>query len=79
MSDLLFIIGLGVFVIGGIGFLIAAFRTSLLWGLGCLFLSPLQIIYLFTHWNSAKRAFFIQLVGGAIMLMSVWLQGNIGI
>jgi hypothetical protein len=79
MTDILFIIGLIVFVIGGIGFLIAAFRTSLLWGLGCLFISPLQIIYLFIHWDSAKQPFSIQLIGGFTMLVSAYFQGKFNI
>ncbi|WP_458774766.1 hypothetical protein [Desulforhopalus sp. 52FAK] len=79
MADILFIIGLVIFIIGGIGFLIAAFKTSLLWGLGCLLLSPLQIIYLFVHWSSAKNPFFLQLIGGAVLLFSTYLQGNINI
>lgn len=79
MADIFIIIGLIIFVIGGIGFLIATFRTSLLWGLGCLFISPLQIIYLFVHWDSAKKPFLIQLTGGLVMLASVYLQGKINI
>jgi len=55
MTDILFVIGLIIFIIGGIGFLIATFRTSLLWGLGSLIISPIQIIYLFVHWDSAKK------------------------
>ncbi|MFT5730450.1 MAG: putative membrane protein [Desulforhopalus sp.] len=77
MTDILFVIGLIIFVIGGIGFLIATFRTSLLWGLGCLIISPLQIIYLFVHWDSAKKPFSIQLVGGFVMLVTAYFQGNI--
>ena len=77
MTDILFVIGLIIFVIGGIGFLIATFRTSLLWGLGCLIISPLQIIYLFVHWDNAKKPFSIQLFGGFVMLVTAYFQGNI--
>ena len=79
MADIFLIIGLVIFIIGGIGFLIAAFKTSLLWGLGCLFISPIQIIYLFVHWDSAKKPFFIQLIGGCVMLASAYSQGRINI
>ncbi|VTR63904.1 conserved membrane hypothetical protein [Desulfosarcina cetonica] len=79
MADIFLLLGLGVFIIGGIAFLIAAFKTSMLWGLGCLFIAPIQIIYLFVHWDSAKKAFLSQLVGGAIMLYSAYLQGRINL
>ena len=79
MSDIFLIIGLIIFVIGGVGFLIAAFRTSLLWGFGCLFIYPLQFIYQFVHWDSAKKPFLIQLIGGIVMFVSAYSQGNINI
>jgi uncharacterized membrane protein len=77
MTDIFLFVGLAIFVIGGIGFLIAAFRTSLIWGLGCLLIAPVQIIYLLVHWNSAKGPFTIQLFGGLIMLAAAYLQGKI--
>jgi hypothetical protein len=76
MSELFSIIGLAIFVIGGIGFLIAAFRTSLLWGLGCLIVPPIQIIYLFVHWDKAKIPFLIQLLGGSVIFVSTYFQGK---
>ena len=66
---MLLIIGLIIFIIGGIGFLIAAFKNSLLWGLGCLILSPISIIFLILHWSDAKNPFFLQLIGVAIMFI----------
>jgi uncharacterized membrane protein len=75
MADLFSIIGLGIFIIGGIAFLIAAFRTSVIWGLGCILVAPVQIIYLFLHWDEAKKPFCIQLVGGAILFASAYTKG----
>lgn len=62
-------IGIIVFVIGGIGTLIAAFKTSLLWGLGCLFIAPVSLVFLILHWNVAKNPFFLQLAGFAILVV----------
>ena len=61
--------GLVVFIIGGLGTLIAAFKTSILWGLGCLLIAPVSIIFLITNWDVAKNPFFLQLVGVGIMLL----------
>ena len=65
----LFYIGLAIFIIGGIGFLIAAFKNSILWGLGCLLLYPVSIIFLILNWNDAKNPFVLQLFGACIMLL----------
>ena len=62
-------LGLGVFIIGGIGTLIAAFKTSIWWGFGCLLISPLSLLFLVMHWGDAKNPFFLQLMGFAIMLI----------
>ena len=79
MSNFLMIVGFAIFIIGGIKFLIAAFRTSLIWGLGCLVIAPVQIIYLVVHWDSAKSPFLIQLLGGFVLFISAYLQGQINI
>ncbi|WP_173911601.1 hypothetical protein [Acinetobacter sp. Marseille-Q1618] len=65
----LFYFGLLILVIASIGFLIAAFKESILWGLGCLLLSPVSLIFLILHWHQAKNPFFLQLIGLAIMFV----------
>ena len=60
------IIGIGVFIFGGIWLLIRAFGTSLLWGLACLFLWPAAIAYAVFHWPEAKNPFLVQVVGFVI-------------
>ena len=60
---LLIYFGFLILLIGSIGFLIAAFKNSILWGLGCLLISPLSIIFLILYWNDAKNPFFLQLIG----------------
>jgi hypothetical protein len=75
--EILIYVGIGVFIIGGIAFLVAAFRTSLLWGLACLLIAPISIIYLFVHWSDAKKPFLIQVFGVAIIIFSAYTQGLI--
>lgn len=64
---LLIYIGIAIIIIGGIGFLIAAFKNSILWGLGCLILSPISLVFLILHWQEAKNPFFLQLIGVAVV------------
>lgn len=69
MSTLLIYLGLAVFVIGGIGTLIAAFKTGILWGISCLLIAPVSLIFLILHWDVAKNPFFLQLAGIAVLFV----------
>ncbi|MCF6193431.1 MAG: hypothetical protein L3J46_03760 [Kangiellaceae bacterium] len=68
--EILVYFGLFVFIIGGIGTLIVAFKASILWGLGCLLIPPASLLFLVMNWGVAKNPFFLQLVGGGIMLVA---------
>ncbi|WP_105257939.1 hypothetical protein [Pseudoalteromonas sp. T1lg88] len=77
--EIMAFIGIVIFLIGGIGFLIAAFKTNILWGLACLFISPVSIIYLILHWSEAKSPFFLQLAGLAVVLFSGSMGADIAL
>ena len=68
-------VGIGVFVIvvGFVYFVVQAFRTSLLWGLGVLFVPFVPLIFLIAEWDVAKRPFFWKLYGLAILMVGVVL------
>lgn len=68
MGVLIILLGIVIFVIGGFLFLVAAFRESIWWGLACLFLPIVPLFFLIVHWRHAKKPFFIQLAGFAVML-----------
>lgn len=68
--DILVFIGYIIIIIGGIGLLIAAFQTSIWWGLGCLLLSPVALAFVVMNWPQAKKPFFLQLAGLAIVIMA---------
>lgn len=58
------IIGIALIFIGGLialvyGFLllITAFRESILWGLGYLFIPFVSLIFVIVHWEEAKDPF----------------------
>ncbi|CAG35464.1 hypothetical protein [Desulfotalea psychrophila] len=75
MLDILFFVGFAICLFGGIAFLIAAFSTGIIWGLACLFIAPVQIIYLIIHFREAKGPFLIQVVGGIIMFLASYRDG----
>lgn len=64
-------------LIGGIGTLIAAFSTSVWWGLGCLLISPVSLVFLILHWDVAKNPFFLQVAGLVLMLLGGWSPGAV--
>lgn len=76
LASLLVVIGLVLLFIGGLAFLVAAFRESILWGLGVFFFSPIALVFLILHWQRAKGAFFLQLYGLGFILAGVILAGE---
>lgn len=76
MLDIIIVIGVVVFIIGGIMLLIEAFKESTLWGIGCLLVNPVSIIFLILHWDVSKKPFFIQISGLSIALAGTFLRQN---
>ena len=64
-------IGFVVMLLGGIGILIAAFSTGIWWGLGCLFLWPVSLLFLFLHWDVARNPFLLHVAG-----LALWFVGS---
>ncbi len=76
--ELVFWAGLALFVLGGLGMLLAAFKTGVLWGLALIFLAPAVFVFLFLHWDSAKGPFKLQLTGLLIMVAGAYFgQGPV--
>jgi len=59
--------GIIILAIGLVSFLISAFQNSIWWGLSCLLFSPVSVIFLILHWQDAKKSFFLQLIGIALI------------
>lgn len=69
MADIVGLIGIIIFVIGGILFLIESFKESIFWGIACILITPIVLVFTVMHWDVAKKPFFIQLTGIAVMLI----------
>jgi hypothetical protein len=71
---LLPVIGSVVLLIGGLWYIVAAFRVSILWGLGCLFFPVVgSLIFLFAHWKAAVKPFIVMLFGMALPFLGIFL------
>ncbi len=67
------VIGLVIALVFGIQLLILAFRTSILWGLGYIFVPFVSLIFIAVHWDEAKTPFLRGLLAipffiGAVVL-----------
>jgi hypothetical protein len=70
------LVGLALMVLGGLVFVVKAFRESVLWGLGVLLLPFVSLVFLVLHWRQAKDPFLLQLIGLGVMLLgSIVLDG----
>ncbi len=65
-------VGTGALLVGALLFLVEAFKKHILWGLGCLFLPFVSLIFLCIHWPVGKRSFFVQLAGAAVTFVGIW-------
>lgn len=76
LGFILLVIGALIMIVFGIQLLIAAFKTSVLWGLGYLFVPFVSLIFVIVHWDVAKTPFLRGLIGipfyaiGAFMVAS---------
>ncbi len=74
----LLLCGLILLVIGGLLLLIAAFRESLLWGLGCLLLPVVALVFVAVYWRESAKAVLISVVGAGALVASVALPDRGG-
>jgi hypothetical protein len=71
MTGFLFIASMILLLVGSVMLLIEAFGAGMLWGLGCLFLPlPVALLFIGTHWHSAKKAFLVQVAGLVLFFMA---------
>lgn len=61
--------------VGGIMILVAAFQESPMWGIGCLLVPFVSLIFVIVHWNEAKWGFLINLVGGFMVGLGLAATG----
>jgi len=73
-GDIVLLFAFSVLFVGVIFFLVAGFRQGFLWGLGCLFLLPIALLFLVIHWDVARRGFFIQMASIPIYLIGMFME-----
>ena len=61
--------GIVIYLIGSIGFMIAEFKTSILWGLCGLLFQVVHIAYAILHFPECKKWLGFLLVGLALIIV----------
>lgn len=69
----LLLLGMAGIATGSLLFTVAAFRAGMFWGLGCVFIPFIPLIFLFVHWNSARKPFVISIFGLLIASAALFL------
>ncbi|MBI2923750.1 MAG: hypothetical protein HYY18_22050 [Planctomycetes bacterium] len=75
LGVLFIVAGLIVAAWGNIWFLVIAFKESALWGLGCLIVPFVSLIYLVMRWQECWRAFALNAVGIAVFFGGMVMLG----
>lgn len=77
LGFLLIAVGAIIMIVGAVMFLIEAFKEHILWGIGCLLFSPVQLVFLIMHWNVAKKPFFIELAGLPFFIIGMLISASV--
>jgi len=70
------IIGIIISIVYGIILLIRAFQQHILWGLGCIFLPFVSLIFVAGHWENAKSPFLKGLLAIPFMVVGSLLSSG---
>ena len=69
IARIFFFIGFIVFSVGYLWIVVNAFKKDVLWGLSCLFIAFVTMIFLLLHWDDCRRAFCVCTAGLIICLV----------
>jgi hypothetical protein len=62
--------GYGLCFIGGLWIIVLAWQRGIVWGLACLFIPVVQLIYVALNWKESKSAFFLIVAGFVAFALS---------
>ncbi len=78
MEELLIAVAYGggiISIVGSLWLLVVMFQTSILWGLGGLFIPFVSFIFLVMHFDRAAGPFFVSVIGFVMSLIAEWIIG----
>jgi hypothetical protein len=69
MGIFLVVLGVIVYLIAGVLLVVKAFKVSVAWGLGSMFVPFVGFIFVAKHWDDTKHAFLAVLAGGLMIFL----------
>lgn len=72
----LVILGAIIALVGSIWMLVEQFKTGILWGLACLFIPIVSLIWLIMHWEDGAKPFLVAVGGWALVLVGTMLSSG---
>jgi len=76
LASALYIVGALIAFVYGILFLVEAFKVHVGWGLGCLFVPFVSLVFLIMHWDVAKRPFLRSLLAIPFYVIAIILLAS---
>ena len=73
---ILWLIGMVLVAVGGIWLLVVAFQERVLWGLGCLLVPLVALVFVIMHWKEAGKPFLIELAGLVPLVAGAFMMGG---
>ena len=73
LTAILMLLGGVLLLVGSVMFIVNAFKVSVAWGLGVLFLAPVGLVFLVKNWKESKMSFLLSLGGAALVVAGVLL------
>ena len=73
VGTIFIIVGGLIALVYGIILLVKAFQTSILWGLGYIFIPFVALIFVFMHWDVAKKPFLMSLLSIPFFIIGIIL------
>lgn len=72
---ILLVLGCIVGLVGDVMFLTVAYKRSLLWFFGCLFVPIVWFVFFFMNLRATARPFAISIVGLLVACLGGWMAG----
>jgi hypothetical protein len=79
LAAVLVLVGGVLILVGFVMFLVNAFKVSVAWGLGVLFLAPIGLVFLVKNWKESKVSFLLQLGGTVLLVVGMFLGSPVTI
>ena len=71
-------LGVAAIFVGWIWFLVVAFKQEVPWGVACLIIPCVCVVFLVKYWEKTSRPFAVYVAGWLIVIFGAYLKGEPG-